>query len=304
MKTTRRGFMKAAAFTAGVAALPVSAIAAEEKSFGPDEVGMLYDSTKCVGCKACVYSCRKANFDRDDSSYLNKEHKAEPRWVDDYELNYRTKNIIKMYQNPDDINDFHFIKRACNHCNHAGCVSACPVSAMTKNPETGIVEYDKKKCIGCRYCQLACPFNVPTFEWHQPIPKIVKCEFCRDTNLKEKGITACAEVCPTKAIIYGKRADLLADAKARIEAEPNKYINKVYGEKDYGGTNVIYLSAVDFEKLGLPNLPEYSYAAKSEKIQHTIYKGMIAPIAIYAVLTVAAFRNTRKHEHDDKGGHE
>jgi Fe-S-cluster-containing dehydrogenase component len=172
---------------------------------------------------------------------------------------------------------------------------------MTKNTETGIVEYDPKKCIGCRYCQLACPFNVPTFEWHQPLPKIVKCELCRDTNLKEKGTTACCEVCPAEAVIFGKRVDLLADAKARIEAEPNKYIPKVYGEKDYGGTNVLYVSAVDFEKLGLPVLPEYSLASQTENIQHTLYKGMIAPIALYTVLAIAIFRNGKKNK--DQGGH-
>jgi Fe-S-cluster-containing dehydrogenase component len=292
--------MKAAAFGAGALALgPVASFAAEPRTFGPDEVGMLYDSTKCVGCKACVYACRKANFERDDSGYLSKEHLEEDRWVDDYELNYRTKNIIKMYDNPDN-DEFAFIKRQCNHCNHPGCVSACPVSAMTKNPETGIVEYDKSKCVGCRYCQLACPFNVPTFEWHQPIPKIVKCEMCRETNLKEKGITACCEVCPAEAVIFGKREELLADAQARIEAEPEKYINKIYGETDYGGTNVLYLAAVDFERLGLPVLPEHSYAAETEKIQHTVYKGMIAPMALYAVLAVAVYRNGKKN---NEGGH-
>lgn len=305
MKTSRRGFMKAAAFGAGVAALgPITAHAAGDASFGPNEVGMLYDSTVCVGCKACVYACRKANFDMDDSSRLSKEHMVETNhWVNDYELNYRTKNIIKMWQNPDDKMDYAFMKRQCNHCNHPGCVSACPVSAMTKNPETGIVEYDKNKCIGCRYCQLACPFNVPTFEWHMAFPKIAKCELCRETNLKTKGIPACCEVCPTKAVIYGKRADLLADAQGRVAGAPDKYINKIYGERDYGGTNVLYVAAIDFEKLGMPNLPEKSFAATSESIQHTIYKGMIAPIALYAVLAVAAFRNTRKgHDNDDKKG--
>ena len=306
MKTTRRGFMKAAAFGAGAAALaPLTAHASDDTaSFGPNEVGMLYDSTLCVGCKACVYACRKANFDLDDSSYLSKKDAADTRWQDVYELDYRTRNIIKMYTNPDDPKDYAFIKRACNHCNHAGCVSACPVKAMTKNPETGVVEYDKSRCVGCRYCQLACPFNVPAFEWHQAIPKIVKCEMCRDTNLKTKGITACAEVCPAKAIVYGKRADLLEEAKNRLAANPDRYINKIYGEKDYGGTNILYLSRVDFEKLGLPNVPEHSYARTSENIQHTLYKNMIAPAVLYTVLAVAAFRNIKKnHSDDDKGGH-
>lgn len=310
MKSTRRGFMKAAAVGAGALALsPAVANASKAKSFGPEEVGMLYDSTLCVGCQACVTSCRNANFNMDDSSILAPKDAAEARWANVTELDYRTKNIIKMYQNPDKKEEYAFIKRQCMHCNAPGCVSACPVKAMTKNPETGIVEYDKHICIGCRYCQMACPFNVPSFEWHATFPKIVKCELCRETNLKTKGIPACCEVCPVKAVIYGKRSDLMAEAKRRIQEKPGYYFeDKVYGEHEYGGTNVIYLAKVDFEKLGMPNLPDHSYATQSETIQHTIYKWMAAPIALYVALVAIALKHQRKrnqeeNKDDHKGGH-
>jgi Fe-S-cluster-containing dehydrogenase component len=225
MNTTRRRFLKIAAAGAGAAALaPMSAIAAEAPGFGPNEVGMLYDSTLCVGCKACVSSCRKVNFYDNLDPIVSDADSADNRWSDDYELNYRTRNIIKMHRD-EETGEPAFIKRQCNHCKSPGCVSACPVKAMTKNPETGVVEYDMKKCIGCRYCMIACPFTVPTFEWHRALPRIVKCELCSDTNLKNKDLPACCEVCPTKAVIYGKRSDLLADAKNRMAANPNKYIN-------------------------------------------------------------------------------
>ena len=303
MKSTRRGFIKAACAGAGLYVLaPGLSYAAEEKTFGPDEVGMLYDSTLCVGCKACVYSCKAANFDSDDSSKLSKEDSEDTRWFNVYDLDYKTKNIIKLYEEKNangEVVDFAFIKRQCMHCKSAGCVSACPVSAMIKNPETGVVEYYKNRCIGCRYCQMACPFNVPKFEWHRAIPKITKCELCRE-NENTNGTPACCTVCPTKAVIYGKRASLLSTAKKRISAEPGKYINKIYGEYDYGGTNVLYLSKVDFEKLGMPNLPDYSFATKSETVQHTIYKGFIAPVALYAVLAVFALKH--KSKRDKEGG--
>jgi Fe-S-cluster-containing dehydrogenase component len=231
------------------------------------------------------------------------------RWFDVYDLDYKTKNIIKMYQeqvDPKDPSkiDFAFIKRQCMHCKSAGCVSACPVSAMIKNPDTGIVEYHKERCIGCRYCQMACPFFVPKFEWERAIPKITKCELCRETNLETRGLPACCDVCPTKAVIYGKRNELLAVAKQRLEENPSAYNGKIYGERDYGGTNVLYLARVDFNKLGMPDLPDYSFADKSEKVQHTIYKWFAAPIALYTVLAVVAVRNQKKRrEEDEKGGH-
>ncbi len=308
MKSTRRSFIKAAAVGTGAVALsPILAHAADHTpSFGPNEVGMLYDSTVCVGCKACVYGCRKANFDLDSSSTVSPEDAADSRWQNVNALDYRTKNIIKMYENPENNKEFAFIKRQCMHCNAPGCVSACPVKAMTKNPDTGIVEYDKNICIGCRYCQMACPFNVPTFEWHKALPKITKCEMCRETNLKTRGLPACCDVCPTKAVIYGKRSDLMAEAKKRIAASPDRYLTKIYGEHDYGGTNVIYLSKVDFEKLGMPNLPDVSFATKSEKLQHTIYKTVahvpVAPVVLYAALATIAVVHRNRRNKNDKGG--
>lgn len=313
MNTSRRRFLKAAAVGAGAMALaPAVAYSKEAASFGPNEVGMLYDSTLCVGCKACVYACRKANFFSEEQApaILSKEDEKEVRWFNDYELNYRTKNIIKMYSyqeaeatDPSKVTDkVAFIKRQCNHCNQPGCVSACPVGAMTKNAITGIVEYDKNKCIGCRYCMIACPFGVPTFEWHRALPRISKCELCRDTHLLTAGLPACCDVCPTKAVIYGKRVDLMAEAKNRQSNEPNKYQSKIYGEADYGGTNVIYLSKVNFEHLGLPNLPTHSFASESEHIQHTLYKTFfhvpVAPVIVYAALAVIAVKHQKKRNNN------
>jgi ferredoxin len=167
---------------------------------------------------------------------------------------------------------------------------------MTKDPVTGIVDYSKDTCIGCRYCQVACPFNIPKFQWARTVPRIVKCDLCRNTNLKEKGIPACAETCPAGAILFGKRQDLLAEARARLKQQPMRYVPHIYGEHEIGGTNHLYLAALPFDRLGLPVLPSEAPASFSEHIQHMIYKGFIAPIALYASLCCIAIRNLKKGE--------
>ena len=146
------------------------------------------------------------------------------------------------------------------------CAGACMLGSLHKDEVTGIVAYDPDYCVGCRYCQMACPFNVPKFEFKKASPKIVKCELCRH-RVKEAatvvgGFTryppgqgpACCEVCPRQAVIYGKRDELLADAKRRIAENPGRYSqDRVYGETEVGGTQVLYLSHVPFEKLGSPS---------------------------------------------------
>jgi Fe-S-cluster-containing dehydrogenase component len=192
------------------------------------------------------------------------------------------------------------------HCIDPGCVSACMIAAMRKDEKTGIVTYDPSYCVGCRYCQIACPFGVPKFEFEKAIPKIVKCELCRhrvkDGALAEvDGFSryprgqgpACCEVCPRGAVIYGKRTELLAEAKRRLAEYPDRYVPRVYGETDGGGTQVLYVSHVPFEKLGLPKLGDKSIPGAMRTIQHGIYRGFVAPVVLYAALGAVMVRNRR-----------
>ncbi len=117
--------------------------------------------------------------------------------------------------------------------------------------------------------------------------------------MKEKGISACAEVCPAGAIRFGKRKDLLEEARTRLLQNPDKYLPHIYGEHEAGGTNHLYLAALPFSKLGLPELKPEAPAEFSEKIQHTIYKGFIAPVALYSTLCFIAVKNMKK-----QGGHD
>lgn len=298
MDIKRRDFLKGLAGSAMLAMASPAMAASSEKSRLPDALGILYDSTLCVGCQVCMVACKRAN---DMPLEFNGTQK---RWDDPADLSAKTLNIIKKYENGTpalkdrEIDGYAFVKRHCMHCVDPACVSACPASAMTKDAKTGIVSYNKDACIGCRYCQVACPFNIPKFEWDNPFPKIVKCQFC--SHLLAKGqIPACSNECPTGASLFGPAKDLLIEAERRQSMmtgkyyefpvadisstkkqvhKAKKYIPKIYGQNDGGGTQVLMLSGVSFDKLGLPMLPDRSYTAIAENIQHSLYKGMILPV--------------------------
>jgi ferredoxin len=164
-------------------------------------------------------------------------------------------------------------------------------AALHKTPK-GVVAYDKSVCVGCRYCQVACPYDVPKFQWYEALPVIVKCEMCDH----REGGPACADVCPRGAIVKGLLADLKAEAHRRIAETPDRYLDKVYGEQEGGGTHVLYLTSpeVPFRKLGLPDLPTEPLPEMSEHVQHAIYKGFVAPGILYAAFTIVQFRNRRR----------
>jgi Fe-S-cluster-containing dehydrogenase component len=284
MAIKRRNFLKGLAGTgAGIASLPLisaTASARENKQLQDEHVGMLYDNTRCIGCKSCEAACKRANnlpAELDDQGIYDA-----PR-----DLSVKTMNIIKLYQGE---NEQAYVKRQCMHCVDPSCVSGCPVSALNKQ-SNGIVTWDQDACCGCRYCEMNCPYNVPKYEYQAFYGKIVKCEMCISTNLPDRGQPACTEACPNKAVIYGKVKSLLKLAKERIADSPNSYLPHVYGENEGGGTSVLYLSKVPFQKLGLPELPNRSQASLSESVQHSLYQGLIAPIVIYAGLAAIAFKN-------------
>lgn len=297
-KQSRRDFLKALAASAGiVAGRAASAGANEGVHINNEDLGMLYDATKCVGCKACMAACKRVNSDYGSLSYEKAPFDKDGLWDAPTDLSGSTRTLIKLFKESD--KQWSYVKYSCMHCQKPSCVSVCPVSAMTKDKATGIVDYNKNTCIGCRYCQVACPYNIPKFQWEKAIPQIVKCDLCKNTNLREKGISACAETCPAGAIRFGKRKDLLEEAHTRLRDNPDRYIAHIYGEHEGGGTNHLYLAAMPFSKLGLPDIQPEAPAEFSEKIQHTIYKGFIAPVALYSTLCFIAVKNMKKHNEGD-----
>jgi Fe-S-cluster-containing dehydrogenase component len=286
MGISRRTALKGLA-VAGSVAVAGRARAAERMrpAAPPDAVGLLYDTTRCIGCKACVAACAEANDLEPDDAYWPGGLYQAP-----LDLNERTKNVIKLFKG-DDETSASFMKAQCMHCLDPACATACMLGAFKKR-ELGIVTWDGDFCIGCRYCQIACPFGVPKFEWSKALPRMVKCELCNH-RIAQGGIPACVEVCPREAVIYGTRVALLAEAKRRLAEFPDRYVPHVYGETEGGGTQCLYLSHVPFEKLGLPTLTETPTAEPVRSLQHTIYRGFAAPLALYGALAVVMIRNRK-----------
>jgi formate dehydrogenase iron-sulfur subunit len=206
----------------------------------------LIDLTLCVGCNACQAACKAANN-------LPGETEAT--------LSATAYTALEQVEGV-------YVRRMCQHCDDPACASVCPVGALAKTA-AGPVTYEADKCIGCRYCLQACPFQVPRYEWTSTHPRVQKCVFCSE-RLQQGRATACAEACPTGATKFGDRDDLLKEAHERIKAEPAKYVHKVYGEHEVGGTSVLYLSSVPFEKLGFNTklqttpLPQLTWNALSK----------------------------------------
>ena len=196
--------------------------------------GLLFDQTKCIGCGACEQACQA-------------EHDQEPHEVT--ALDNRSYNWVQ------DLGDGVYTRHFCMNCEDPTCVSVCPVAAFTKS-ELGPVVWDGSKCMGCRYCMMACPFEIPKFEWYSSNPKIEKCDMCIH-RVSERRPTACASICPTGATTFGLREDLHREAHRRLHDHPDRYLGGLYGEREAGGTAVMMLLSKDPAHSGLPaNVPQ------------------------------------------------
>ena len=192
---------------------------------------ILYDATLCIGCKQCEEGCAKAN-----GLPYNDKIAAEPR-----QSEHKYTVVLSK-------NDEKFMRRLCMHCGDPTCVSVCPVGALIKT-SAGPVVYEEDRCMGCRYCMMACPFGVPKYEWDKAFPRVRKCIMCRE-RLQAGKVTACTEACPTGATKFGERADLLAEARLRLKDNPKNYVNHIFGEYEAGGTSVLLLSGIPFQDFG------------------------------------------------------
>jgi formate dehydrogenase iron-sulfur subunit len=244
----------------------------------------LIDITNCIGCHACQVACKQWNDKDGEQTELLPELGFQNPAV----LSAKTFTLISFHEFADETAPGglrnSFVMRRCLHCLQPACVSACPTTALFRQ-EDGPVVYDSDKCIGCRYCMLACPWDVPTAEWNSLKPEIQKCTHCADRTgqpaprsrngfpltvvetqaFKEKTqVPACVKACPADALVYGDREEMLAEARRRIANRPGRYVDRIYGEKEAGGTSVLYLSAVPFAKLGFPEIGEKAFPAYSK----------------------------------------
>jgi Fe-S-cluster-containing dehydrogenase component len=250
----RRRFLRLAGATGGAAACGTRpAQAAGHAPTDVEFIGVLVDTTRCIGCRSCEVACGEAHG-LDVPDVLHDGALETERTT-----TTRRRTVVNRYETEAGTV---FVKRQCMHCWQPACTSACLTNAMYKTHE-GPVIWREPKCMGCRYCMVACPFEVPRFEYESPVPRIEKCTLCWE-RLEHGLIPACVKACPVDALMFGSKRDLLEIARVRIYNHPEHYVHKIYGEHEVGGTGWLYLSAAPFEQLGLPTdlgttpYPEYS----------------------------------------------
>jgi formate dehydrogenase iron-sulfur subunit len=274
---SRRQFLKLG--TAGVIASGFAsscpAGASEELPASEDAWGILIDLTRCTGCDSCALACRAENglSDADEP----------PRQLDN--------QAYTFVERRETAGGDQFIKHQCMHCLSPACVSACTVGALQKTA-AGPVVYDADKCIGCRYCQYACPFGVPSYDWSNPLGLIHKCQMCID-RLAADQPPACVAACSSGALRFGTRKMLLAQARAQIVSNPGRYVNHIYGEHEAGGTSVLYLSGMPFADLGFPELGDEPIPHEAEAVMR---KTPVVALTVAAVATSLYWLTKRRNE--------
>jgi formate dehydrogenase iron-sulfur subunit len=258
MSLGRRGFFKVLGVTGVSLTLGKELRAIPKKENTIEFSGVLYDSTKCAGCQTCEVSCAEANglpapVDTIQAGAIRKTDESHRTVVNEY-------NTSKGEA---------YVKKQCMHCNEPACVAACLTQALYKTDE-GPVIWRGNKCMGCRYCMISCPFDVPKFEFNSTNPKIEKCNMCFD-RLKEGKVPACVETCPAEALIFGTRRELIKEARKRIVENPDQYVDHIYGENEAGGTGFLYLSGVSFDELGFnPSIQSKSYPELSKGFLYSV----------------------------------
>jgi len=307
MSDDRRIFLKQiAALAACTACCGTEAARASGAVENPDadQLGVLVDTTQCVGCRRCEQACNEINDDLprraseafQDESVFNRRRR----------MNAESYTVVNRYPNPQDASKPVFAKFQCMHCLRPGCVSACIVGALSQQAD-GAVTYDSWKCIGCRYCMIACPFQVPAYEYRNSFtPKVRKCIFCFEKRLAQGGVPACVEACPMQVMTFGKRNELIHLAHESFEKHPEIYVPHLYGEDEVGGTSWMYMSSVPFDKIDFPALGYHPVPGYTEPVQHMIFKWFLPPLGLYAILggvmKYMDSRLARKPPDPEKGG--
>ncbi len=296
MKLDRRSMLKMGIAATGAAPAAVAAESQQpalSESVSRDYAGVLVDTTLCIGCRKCEEACNQRNhLPRTAESFSDRDVLRNFRRPSD--TAFTVVNQFPGSPSPDQAGlPQTYVKVQCMHCLYPSCVSACIVGALTKSVD-GAVVYNPTICIGCRYCQIACPFEIPAYEFNEPLkPRMRKCEFCADRSDGSRANPACAASCPTEALVFGRRAELVAMARDRLKKRPDRYINHIYGETEVGGTSWLYLTGRPPQELALLSLPDVPPARRTEAIQHGIFKYGIIPVAVYGLLAGIMWYNSR-----------
>jgi len=309
MGMNRREFLKRTAAITGTAVLGKSSNSSADQGSVPktERYAVLVDTTVCIGCRRCEWACNEWNKNP-NQPIKSFEDKSVFRSI--RRTHAATLTVVNRFINPKDSKPV-YVKKQCMHCEEPGCKAACFVDAFKKT-EKGAVIYNADVCVGCRYCMVACPFDIPAYEYNEPLtPRITKCTFCFDRTAKEGGIPACVKICPSETMIFGKRKDLINVAHERIRNNPQKYVDHVYGEHEVGGTSWLYLSSLPFDKIGLrTDLMKTSVPNLSKGFLFTtkVFEIVAAwPLVFAAFYAIKKMKNKQKDQdvHSTKeGNHE
>ncbi len=300
MNMTRRVFLSGL----GASALAGAAGPAQAwESKAPDDpLGCLVDLARCTGCRKCEKACNEVNeLPEPETLFTDLRLLDVKRRPDAASYTVVNRYFPGKVDDENQLIPVH-VKVQCMHCQDPACASACITGALSKK-ENGTVHYDVSKCIGCRYCMVACPFQIPAYEYHKSLaPRVMKCTFCFD-RLEEGKKPGCAEICPVEAITFGKRSTLLDLARRRIQNDPGLYVDHIYGEKEAGGTSWLYVSPAPFHQLGFIDVPDYPMPRLSESIHKAVYSYLWSPIALFGVLYgVKSYTDRRDQKATGQGG--
>jgi Fe-S-cluster-containing dehydrogenase component len=280
MGIDRRSFFQFLGITGLTLALGKESKAAPTPQEKQSFMAVLYDSTRCVGCQGCEEACAEANNLPAPEDY--------PELGTIRKLDETRRTVINCYETS---KGEVYVKSQCMHCSQAACAAACLTKAMLKTKE-GSVIWRGDKCMGCRYCMVSCPFDIPKFEYHSANPKIVKCTMCFERQ-EEGKLPACVENCPAEALVFGTREELIKEARHRICENSEQYHNHIYGEHEAGGTGFLYVSPVPFQELGF-----------NTKIQNASYpelsKGFLYSVPSVFVLWPAILLGIHQATKDNK----
>jgi len=287
MGLDRRVFMKTLGLAGASLAVGKETVKAKKKTDTTEFYGILYDSTRCVGCQSCEFACAETHG------------LPEPTAYPDPEVLRKTDETCRTVVNSFNTTEGELcLKEQCMHCNEPACVAACLTQAMYKTKE-GPVIWRGDKCMGCRYCMVSCPFDVPKFEYFDSNPKILKCDMCYD-RIQEGEMPACVENCGEGAIVFGTRRELIKEARRRIHENPEQYHDHIYGEHEAGGTGLLYLSAVDMSEMGMnTELQTESYPSLTKGFLYTVPSVFVLVPAFLLGLHEASKNKNTENESDE-----
>ena len=291
MDLHRRDFFKIMGATGITLAVGKELKAAPKDNKGKSELefhGVLYDAARCKGCRGCEYDCADANnlptpIPTKDIKGLRKTDDKHRTVVNEYKT---SKGTV-------------YAKTQCMHCNEPACGAACLTQAMYKTKE-GPVIWRGDKCMGCRYCMVSCPMDIPKFEFHSPNPKIEKCTMCYETRVKKGELPACVENCPNEALMFGTRRELITEARRRMYEKPDLYYDQIYGEHEAGGTCWMIISPVPFKEIGLKSIQKESYPALTKGFLYTVPSVFVLVPALLLGIQQATKNDNPKNEGNDE----